>query len=77
MRTRRRFLVHQRERFVALYMESLDEAGLPTDEPFREAFRSHLEFGARVAQQNSWAETDADLHPIRQVPHWDWPKKRD
>ncbi len=63
----------QRERFVALYMESLDEAGLPDNEPFREAVRSHVEFGSRVAQQNSWAETDADLHPIRNVPRWQWP----
>jgi hemoglobin len=63
----------QRERFVALYMESLDEADLPNDEQFREAVRSHIEFGARVAQQNSWAETDADLHPIRSVPRWQWP----
>ena len=63
----------QRDRFVALYLESLDEAGLPDDEPFREAVRSHVEFGARVAQQNSWAETDADLHPIRAVPRWKWP----
>jgi hemoglobin len=63
----------QRERFVAVYMESLDEAGLPNDEPFRQAVRSHVEFGSRVAQQNSWAETDADLHPIRNVPRWQWP----
>jgi len=63
----------QRERFVALYLEALDEAGLPDDGPFREAVRSHVEFGANVAQQNSQAETDADLHPIRAVPHWQWP----
>jgi hemoglobin len=63
----------QRERFVAAYLEALDEAGLPDDGPFRQAVREHVEFGARVAQQNSWAETDADLHPIREVPHWDWP----
>jgi hemoglobin len=63
----------QRERFVALYLEALDEAGLPDDEPFRQAFREHVEFGAQVAQQNSWAETDAELHPIRTVPHWTWP----
>ena len=63
----------QRDRFVALYLEALDEAGLPDDDPFREAVRSHVEFGAQVAQQNSWAETDADLHPIRAVPHWQWP----
>ena len=63
----------QRERFVAVYLEALDEAGLPDDEPFRQAFREHVEFGARVAQQNSWAQTDDELHPIRQVPHWNWP----
>jgi hemoglobin len=63
----------QRERFVALYLETLRETGLPSDEPFRQAVRSHLEFGSRVAQQNSWAETDAELHPIRNVPQWSWP----
>jgi hemoglobin len=63
----------QRDRFIALYLEALDEAGLPDDEPFREAVRQHVEFGARVAQQNSWAQTDADLHPIRKVPAWQWP----
>src|SRR6516164_6975594 len=66
----------QRDRFVALYLESLDEAGLPDDEPFLEAVRSHVEFGAHVAHQNSWAETDDDLHPIRAVPRWQWPTSR-
>lgn len=63
----------QRERFAELYLESLDEAGLPDDQPFRQAVREHVEFGTRVAQQNSWAETGAELHPIRQVPQWQWP----
>jgi hemoglobin len=62
----------ERQRFGALYMEALDEAGLPDDEPFREAVRSHIEFGSRVAQQNSEAKTDADLHPLREVPRWTW-----
>jgi hemoglobin len=62
----------QRKRFVALYMEALDEAGLPDDEAFREAVRSHVEFGSQVALQNSHATTDAELHPIRQVPQWTW-----
>ena len=62
----------QKRRFVTLYAEALDDAGLPSDEAFRNAVRSHLEFGVDVAQQNSWAETDADLHPIREVPHWTW-----
>ena len=63
----------QRERFVALYLEALDEAGLPDDDAFREAVRSHVEFGSQVALQNSRAKTDADLHPIREVPRWTWP----
>jgi hemoglobin len=67
----------QRERFVTLYMRALDDANLPDDERFREAVRSHIEFGARVAQQNSRAETDADLHPIRKVPRWRWPLEDD
>ena len=54
-------------------LEALDEAGPPDDDRFREAVRTHVEFGARVAEQNSWAETDADLHPIRAVPRWQWP----
>jgi hemoglobin len=63
----------QRERFVELYLQAADEAGLPDDAPFREALREHLEFGSHVAQQNSWAKTDGELHPIRAVPAWEWP----
>jgi hemoglobin len=62
----------QKQRFVTLYLQAIEEAGLPDDGPFRDAVRSHLEFGADVAQQNSWAEKDSDLHPIREVPHWTW-----
>ena len=64
----------ERQRFAALSMEALDESDLPDDEPFREAVRSHIEFGSRVAQQNSHAKTDAELHPLRQVPRWTWPQ---
>jgi hemoglobin len=63
----------QRARFVELYMAAADTAGLPADGPFRDALRSHVEFGSHVAQQNSRAVTDADLHPIREVPLWQWP----
>ena len=62
----------QRQRFVQLYMEALDDVGMPDDEPFREAFRSHVEFGSRVAMQNSLAESDDELHPLREVPRWSW-----
>ncbi|HEY7072679.1 MAG TPA: group II truncated hemoglobin [Acidimicrobiales bacterium] len=62
----------QRRRFVELYMAALDEAGLPDDPEFREAVREHVEFGSQVAMQNSHAETDDQLHPLREVPHWAW-----
>jgi hemoglobin len=63
----------QRQRFVELYLAAADAAELPNDGPFREALRSHIEFGSHVAMQNSHATTDAELHPLRQVPKWQWP----
>jgi hemoglobin len=63
----------QRQRFVELYMAALDAAGVPADEPFREAVRSHVEFGSQVAKQNSNARSDDELDPLREVPHWTWP----
>ncbi|WP_432841307.1 group II truncated hemoglobin [Dactylosporangium sp. CA-092794] len=62
----------QRRRFVELYLAALDAVGMPTDRPFRDAVRSHVEFGTQVAMQNSHAATDDDLHPIREVPRWTW-----
>ena len=60
----------QRQRFVDLYAEALDAAGMPADPAFRRAVLEHVEFGTRVAQQNSHAETEEDLHPLREVPLW-------
>jgi hemoglobin len=62
----------QRLRFVALYMAALDTAGMPDDAAFREAVREHVDFGSRVAMQNSHATTDDELHPLREVPRWTW-----
>ena len=66
----------QRQRFVDLFMEAADKANLPKDEPFREALRSHVDFGSHVAQQNSNAKADAELHPLREVPKWEWPEEK-
>ena|ERR1700733_10135415 len=63
----------QRQRFVQLYMAALDASDLPDDEEFRGAIRSHVEFGSRVAMQNSHAESEEQLHPLREVPRWTWP----
>ena len=67
-----RITEEQRKRFVQLYMAALDASDLPTDEEFRAAVRSHVEFGSKVAMQNSHAETDDQLHPLREVPRWTW-----
>jgi hemoglobin len=67
-----RITEEQRQRFVELYMAAMDAVGMPDDEPFRRAVREHVDFGSRVALQNSNAETDEDLHPLREVPRWTW-----
>jgi hemoglobin len=67
----------QRQRFVELYVAALDAAGLPDDPDFRAAVHEHLDFGSHVAMQNSRAETDEELHPLREVPHWTWPHDDD
>jgi hemoglobin len=53
-------------------MAALDNAGMPKDEAFRRAILEHVDFGSRVAMQNSHAKTDAELHPLRSVPRWTW-----
>jgi hemoglobin len=62
----------QRRRFVELYVAAMDAEGMPDDAPFRQAVMEHLDFGTHVAMQNSNAETEADLHPLREVPRWTW-----
>ncbi|HEY1831100.1 MAG TPA: group II truncated hemoglobin [Acidimicrobiales bacterium] len=62
----------QRERFVELYMAALEASELPDDEEFRQSVRSHIEFGSKVAMQNSHAESDDQLHPLCEVPRWTW-----
>jgi hemoglobin len=68
-----RITEEQRARFVALYLAAADTVGLPDDAPYREALRTHVEFGSHVAMQNSHAQTDEQLHPLREVPKWQWP----
>jgi hemoglobin len=68
-----RITEEQRQRFVELYMAAVDASDMPSDPPFREAVREHVEFGSKVAMQNSHADTDDELNPLRAVPRWTWP----
>ncbi|MGF0536900.1 group II truncated hemoglobin [Agrobacterium sp. ES01] len=62
----------QRLRFVDLYTQAIDAAGMPANLEFRKAVLEHVEFGTKVARQNSHAERDEELHPLREVPRWTW-----
>jgi hemoglobin len=72
-----RITEEQRQRFVELYIAALDAAELPDDRDFRAAVLEHLDFGTRVAMQNSHAEGDDELHPLREVPRWTWARDDD
>nr|WP_308129302.1 group II truncated hemoglobin [Actinoplanes polyasparticus] len=60
----------QRRRWVNLMMDAADEVSLPDDPEFRAAFAGYLEWGTRLARENSQPGAD----PVRDapVPHWGW-----
>jgi truncated hemoglobin YjbI len=60
----------QRARWVQLMLLCADEAGLPADPEFRAAFVSYLEWGSRIALENS--TPGAAPPPHMPVPHWTW-----
>ena len=61
----------QRQRFVDLFLQAADTSGFRADTRSREALTGYLDFGTRVAVQNSHADDDAGLHPCQEVPRWD------
>jgi CDGSH-type Zn-finger protein/truncated hemoglobin YjbI len=60
----------QRARWASLMVKSADEAGLPTDPEFRAAFVSYLEWGTRIAVENSTPGAKPPEH--MPVPRWWW-----
>lgn len=60
----------QRSRWASLICKAADEAGLPTDPEFRSAFVSYIEWGSRLAVENSTPGSHPPLH--MPVPRWDW-----
>jgi CDGSH-type Zn-finger protein/truncated hemoglobin YjbI len=59
-----------RARWVSLLLRAASEAGLPNDPEFRSAFQSYIEWGSRLAVENSQAESRPPPH--MPMPHWDW-----
>lgn len=60
----------QRERWVSLLCQAADEAGVPADPEFRSAFMSYIEWGSRLAVENSASHAHPPLH--MPMPHWNW-----
>jgi CDGSH-type Zn-finger protein/truncated hemoglobin YjbI len=59
-----------RGRWVALLLQSAQEAGLPNDAEFRSAFQAYIEWGSRLAVENSQSGASPPEH--MPMPHWDW-----
>jgi CDGSH-type Zn-finger protein/truncated hemoglobin YjbI len=60
----------QRAKWVSLLLVSAREAGLPNDPEFRSAFQSYIEWGSRLAVENS--QTGAQPLAKMPMPNWDW-----
>ena len=60
----------QRARWVHLLCKSADDAQLPTDPEWRAAFVAYLEWGSRIALENS--QPGAHPPPHMPVPRWSW-----
>ena len=59
-----------RERWATLLCEAADEAGVPADPEFRSAFMSYIEWGSRLAVENSTPGAHPPLY--MPMPHWNW-----
>jgi CDGSH-type Zn-finger protein/truncated hemoglobin YjbI len=60
----------QRATWARLLIRSADEAGLPTDPEFKAAFVSYIEWGSRIAVENSTPGATPPQH--MPVPRWWW-----
>jgi hemoglobin len=61
----------QRRRWIALMLETVDEAGLPDDPEFRAALVGYLEWGTRLAVINSQPGVEAPPEGAP-MPAWGW-----
>jgi CDGSH-type Zn-finger protein/truncated hemoglobin YjbI len=60
----------KRARWVTLLQRSAVEAGMPNDPEFRSTFGSYIEWGSRLALENSQVGAQPPEH--MPMPHWDW-----
>jgi truncated hemoglobin YjbI len=62
--------LEQRALWVKLLSQSADDVGLPADPEFRAAFAAYLEWGSRIAVENS--KPGVHPPPKMPVPRWWW-----
>jgi hemoglobin len=61
----------QRRRWVELLMDSADQVGLPSDPEFRSAFAAKIEWGTRIAVNNSQLHENP-VSPDEHLPRFGW-----
>ena len=57
-------------RFVACFVQGIEDAGLPEDPEFRHALRSYMEWATRDVLH--YAPRDAVVPEDMKVPRWTW-----
>ncbi len=57
-------------RFVACFMEALDDAELPSDPDFRDSMRSYIEWA--TLDVNSYAPAGSVVPSDSAMPRWSW-----
>lgn len=60
----------QRRRWIELLLDCADEVGVPTDPEFRSALVAYLEWGSRLAVQNS--QPGVQAVEDAPMPRWGW-----
>lgn len=60
----------KRARWVELLLQSAHDAGMPNDAEWRSAFGAYIEWGSRLAVENSQPGARPPGH--MPMPHWDW-----
>jgi hemoglobin len=62
---------NKRQRWIRLLLESADEIGLANDPEFRSALVAYLEWGSRIAVNNS-TTTENPINENEPMPKWGW-----
>ena len=59
-----------RQRWVSLLQSSAHDAGLPNDPEFASVFEAYIQWGSRLAVENSQTQSHPPQH--MPMPHWGW-----